>query len=90
MGLLGIPGKDMCKVIWRSSTEGAPRPPVAWFGHRFMEAASIVVDKWGPQWSQKRLGAGPPVGAWCLAGLWLGMATALAWWVASSMSTFGK
>jgi len=60
-------------MVWDRLRDELPHPSGAWFGARFVRAATVVVDHWGPRWARKRLGPDVAVGAWLLLLLWLGV-----------------
>ena len=60
-------------MVWKRVRVGQELPSVQWFGGRFLGAASVVVDRWGPVWARKRVLTAAPVGAWLLLLLWLGV-----------------
>lgn len=73
MGLLGkVSGVGTAFTVWKSVRGGLERPSSVWFGQRFVAAASVVVDRWGPRWARRRIAGAAPVGAWLLLALWLG------------------
>jgi len=78
MGLLKrVSGVGTALMLWSRFKDDFPAPPGRWFGARFIGAASMVVDRWGPAWTRKRLLVDIPIGAWLLLILWLGLPTLL-------------
>jgi hypothetical protein len=59
-------------MVWRKVRVGIEKPSSGWYAERFLNAATVVVDRWGPSWARKRVG-GAPVGAWLLVMMWLGV-----------------
>ena len=72
MALFKRSGVGTVIALWRNVGQGIEHPSGAWFGHRFVEAATVVVDRWGPKWSKWRFGTQAPVGVWILLAIWLG------------------
>ena len=68
-----IAGVGTALMVWRKVRVGLEHPSTAWFGERFLEAATVVVDRWGPRWARKRLVTTAPIGAWILVVAWLGV-----------------
>lgn len=64
--------------VWRRVRGGLDHPSGAWFGRRFVTAATVIVDRWGPVWARRRLGKNGALGAWILLASWLGGALLLA------------
>lgn len=67
-----VEGVLLFRKAWPWVKQGAARPSGRWFGLRFMQSASVVVDRWGPRWARRRILA-IPAGAWLLACLWVGL-----------------
>lgn len=76
MALLG--GLGVGATVWRRVRGGIAHPSGTWFGRRFLAAAGVVVDRWGPGWAKRRIAGHAPVGAWILLACWLGGAIVLA------------
>jgi hypothetical protein len=72
-----VSGVGTAIMVWRHVRGGLERPSGSWFGQRFIAAATVVVDRWGPRWAKRRLGTPAPVGAWILLALWVGGAVLL-------------
>ena len=56
--------------LWRRVGGGLEHPSARWFGQRFVRAATVVVERWGPSWAKRRL-AQAPIGAWLLLMVWI-------------------
>jgi len=78
--LAKIGGVGTAVMVWRKLGVGQELPSVQWFGGRFLQAATVVVDRWGPRWTRKRIVSQTPVGAWLLLALWLGLPMLLLKW----------
>lgn len=68
-----IVGVGTASMVWRKVRAEQQLPAVGWFMGRFLMAATVVVEKWGPSWARKRVLGSAPVGAWLLLMLWLGL-----------------
>lgn len=71
--LARILGVGTASMVWRKVRAEQQLPAAGWFGARFLMAATVVVEKWGPAWARKRVWGSAPVGAWLLLVLWLGL-----------------
>ena len=72
MGLLRrVSGLGTAMTVWQAVRPGLRHPSAAWFGRRFLAAATVVVDRWGPSWAKRRLGTQSPIGAWLLLAAWI-------------------
>jgi len=76
VALLG--GLGMGLTVLRRVRGGLDHPSGGWFWRRFIAAAGVIVDRWGPGWTKRRLFGGAPLGAWILLACWLGGAVLLA------------
>jgi hypothetical protein len=57
--------------VWQFIANGALHQDVfSWFWMRFVRAASLVVGRWGPCWTRKKVGR-HLLGVWILAALWI-------------------
>jgi hypothetical protein len=78
MGLLQeVSGVGTAVTIWRKVRVGLRHPSAGWFGQRFVMAATVVVERWGPRWAKRRVGARAPIGAWLLVVAWIAAAVIL-------------
>jgi hypothetical protein len=68
-----ISGVGTAMMVWRKVRVGLDHPSGSWFGRRFIESATVVVDRWGPRWARLRVGTRAPIGAWLLLALWIGV-----------------
>jgi hypothetical protein len=66
-------GVGTASMVWRKVRAEHQLPAVGWFGCHFLNAATVVVERWGPSWARKRVLGMAPVGAWILLALWLGL-----------------
>lgn len=66
-------GVGTASMVWRKVKAEHQLPAVGWFGGRFLNAATVVVERWGPGWARKRVLGMAPLGAWILLALWLGL-----------------
>lgn len=66
-------GLGSCQVVWEKIRGDFPPPSGNWFKAHFFAAATIVVERWGPKWSQKRILSDSPIGVWLLLLLWIGV-----------------
>ena len=71
--LARVMGVGTASMVWRKVRADQQMPVVGWFGGRFLNAATVVVEKWGPGWARRRVLGSAPVGAWILLALWLGL-----------------
>lgn len=71
--LARILGVGTASMVWRQVRANHQLPAVGWFGGRFLMAATVVVEKWGPAWARTRVLGAAPVGAWILLAAWLGI-----------------
>jgi hypothetical protein len=70
----GLGGVEIGVKLWRKLRALDPgAAAAAWFARRFANAATLVVDRWGPGWAKRRIGNHGSVGAWALLMLWLGL-----------------
>jgi hypothetical protein len=76
--LARVMGVGTASMVWRTVRANQQMPAVGWFGGRFLTAATVVVEKWGPAWARKRVLGWAPIGAWILLALWLGLPLVLA------------
>lgn len=67
-----VSGLGTAVMVWEGVRKNLEHPSGAWFGHRFVRAATVVLDRWGPRWSRARLGTDVAVGAWLLLLVWVG------------------
>lgn len=75
--LRNVAGLGTAMTVWRAVRPGLRHPSGAWFGQRFVAAATVAVDRWGPSWARRRLGTQAPIGAWLLFAAWLAGAVLL-------------
>ncbi len=75
-------GVGTASMVWRKVRAEHQLPSVGWFGGRFLSAATVVVERWGPSWARKRVLGLAPVGTLILLALWLGLPVLLLsrWW----------
>lgn len=66
-------GVGTASMVWRKVKAEHQLPAVGWFGGRFLNAATVVVERSGPGWARKRVLGIAPLGAWLLLALWLGL-----------------
>jgi hypothetical protein len=66
-----VSGLATALTVWRKVQVGLEHPSGRWFGQRFVMAATVVVDRWGPGWAKRRMGTRAPVGAWLLFAAWI-------------------
>ncbi len=76
----GSGGFELGLSLWRRTKPGAGAPVINWFVLGFVSAATVVIDRWGPSWSKRRIGTAA-VGAWGLLVLWLGLPLLLVSWL---------
>jgi len=76
----GSGGIDLGLGLWRQTKARAGAPVAKWFVLGFVTAATVVIDRWGPFWSKRRVGSAA-VGAWGLLLLWLGIPVLLVSWL---------
>jgi hypothetical protein len=77
----GSGGIELGLGLWRRTRPGAEAPVTKWFVCSFINAATVVIDRWGPSWSKRRIGSAAAVGAWALFVLWLGLPLLLVSWL---------
>jgi len=75
--LARMAGVGTGEMVWRRMRAGQELPSPRWFGRRFLEAATVVVDRWGPVWARKRVLGEVALGAWLLLVLWIGVPVVL-------------
>jgi hypothetical protein len=68
-----VSGIGTALLVWERVRRDLRHPSGVWFGARFVGAATVVVDQWGPRWARKRLVGDVAIGAWLLLLLWLGV-----------------
>ena len=76
----GSGGVEMGLKLLRRTKPGFTAPVSKWFVYSFVDAATVVIDRWGPSWSKRRVGSSA-VGAWGLLVLWLGLPVLLVSWL---------
>ena len=77
----GSGGVEMGLKLLRRTKPGFTAPVSKWFVYSFVSAATVVIDRWGPSWSKRRIGSAAAVGAWGLLVLWLGLPLLLVSWL---------
>jgi len=66
-----VSGLGTALTVWRAVHPGLIHPSGTWFGRRFMVAATVVVDRWGPAWAKRRLANHASIGACLFFGAWI-------------------
>jgi hypothetical protein len=77
----GMSGIDLGVDLWRRARPDLGASATRWFVRSFVNAATVVVEQWGPSWSKKRIGSSCSVGACALLVLWLALPVLLVSWL---------
>jgi hypothetical protein len=64
--------------VWVYVVRGVDLSGGSGISARLLAAATAIAESKGPSWARVRV-AGRPVGAWLIAGTWLGLVAAVGW-----------